>query len=244
MTPIETVAIESLSSDPANVRRHPTKNLDAIKGSLARFGQQKPIVVDAKGVIRAGNGTFEAAKALGWTSIQVVRTDLKGSEATAFAIADNRSGELAEWDEDALVTTLQSLQAEDFELNAVGFTGDEVNDLIGDLGRALSAEQVDFSTAPPTIQQNIEEMEEIKAQRRKGDAGIKEKMDTERYVMVVFSTREEKSECLKRLGLPEDERYIAASAVSLIARGVPRRIEASNGRTAKSATPDKAGSQG
>ena len=99
---IQNVAIDSVHVDPANVRRHPERNLDAIKASLARFGQQKPIVVDANGVVRAGNGTLEAAKSLGWTKIAIVRTDLANSEATAFSIADNRTAELAEWDDSGL----------------------------------------------------------------------------------------------------------------------------------------------
>ena len=66
---IEQLAIASLSPDPANARRHPERNLEQIKASLRRFGQQKPIVVDAANVVRAGNGTLAAAKSLGWTTI-------------------------------------------------------------------------------------------------------------------------------------------------------------------------------
>ena len=92
---IERVALESLHTDPANARSHNERNLDVIRGSLARFGQRKPIVVDRRGRILAGNGTYDAARALGWQEIDIVRTDLEGLEATAYAIADNRSAELA-----------------------------------------------------------------------------------------------------------------------------------------------------
>jgi ParB-like chromosome segregation protein Spo0J len=132
------VPVDSLSPDPANVRRHPERNLDTIKASLRRFGQQKPIVVDAKGIVRAGNGTLEAAKALGWDKIAVVRSDLAGSEATAFAIADNRSAELAEWDGTALAEQLRSLQSEDFDLEAVGYDDDEIAALIDGLAGDLA----------------------------------------------------------------------------------------------------------
>lgn len=64
--------VAELASDPANVRKHNEKNLDAIKASLTRFGQQKPIVIDKSGVVRAGNGTLAAAKALGWAEIDCV----------------------------------------------------------------------------------------------------------------------------------------------------------------------------
>lgn len=125
----ETVPIGTLHLDPANVRKHGERNHRSIMGSLAKFGQQKPIVVDRKGVILAGNGTLSAAKELGWDTIEIVRSDLLGTEATAFAIADNRTAELAEWDESALAATLQSLQDEDFDLDSIGFSEDEIDEL-------------------------------------------------------------------------------------------------------------------
>jgi DNA modification methylase len=130
---INNVKVDTLNSDPANVRKHDAKNLEAIKGSLKRFGQQKPIVIDGDGVVRAGNGTLEAARALGWTHIDTVTTPLQGSDATAYAIADNRTAELADWDDSALAETLAALQNEDgFDHLAAGFTDAEIESLIGD----------------------------------------------------------------------------------------------------------------
>jgi len=127
----ELVKIETLVFDPANARKHDEKNLGAIRSSLQRFGQQKPIVVDASGVVRAGNGTLAAAKALGWKEIAIVRSPLSGSEATAYAIADNRSSELAEWDDDVLSQTLAALQIEDEDLAlATGFDAKEIDALL------------------------------------------------------------------------------------------------------------------
>ncbi len=123
----ERVTVASLLFDPANVRKHGERNLDAIKASLVRFGQQKPIVVDGDGIVRAGNGTLMAAKALGWDEIEIVRTNLRGSEATAYAIADNRTAELAEWDESALAEQLAALQIDDEALAAAtGFDASEI----------------------------------------------------------------------------------------------------------------------
>jgi len=125
---ITTTKITELSLDPSNVRKHSRRNLDAIKASLRKFGQQKPIVVDAKGIVLAGNGTLTAAQELGWTEIQIVRTELAGVEATAFAIADNRTAELAEWEEDKLSQVLQSLKVEDADLlAATGYDPAEVD---------------------------------------------------------------------------------------------------------------------
>jgi len=124
----ETIPVADLSLDPSNVRKHSRRNLDAIKASLRKFGQQKPIVVDAKGIVLAGNGTLTAAKELGWTEIQIVRTELAGVEATAFAIADNRTAELAEW-EDSLSDVLKSLDDADVDLGALGFTPKEIEEM-------------------------------------------------------------------------------------------------------------------
>ena len=122
---IQTIPLAELSLDPSNVRKHSRRNLDAIKASLRKFGQQKPIVVDAKGIVLAGNGTLTAAKELGWTEIQIVRTELAGVEATAFAIADNRTAELAEWEEDKRNAVLKSLQDEGVDLVDVGYSPEE-----------------------------------------------------------------------------------------------------------------------
>jgi len=103
--------------------------MDAIKGSLRKFGQQKPIVVDAKGIVLAGNGTLRAARELGWSTVNVVRTELTGTEATAFAIADNRSAELAEWD-DKLGEVLTSLKLENFPIQEIGFDDAELSKLM------------------------------------------------------------------------------------------------------------------
>lgn len=131
---VKAVKIGSISQDPANVRKHSERNLEAIKASLRKFGQQKPIVIDTKGIILAGNGTYEAARSLGWETILAVETDLIGSDATAYAIADNRTAELAEWDDTALAETLRALQSEEYDIEAAGFLDQEIDDLITRLG--------------------------------------------------------------------------------------------------------------
>lgn len=129
---IKHVDPKTLSPDPANARKHDKRNLDAIKASLRKFGQQKPIVVDENGTVIAGNGTLEAAKALGWTKIAIVKSDLKGAEAIAYAIADNRTAELADWDDDALRATLSALAADDsIDEFVTGFDDTEIKKLIG-----------------------------------------------------------------------------------------------------------------
>lgn len=126
---LETVALGSISPDPANTRKHSRRNLDAIKASLRRFGQQKPIVVDSRGTVLAGNGTLAAATELGWSEIQIVRTALDGVDATAFGIADNRTAELAEWEE-TLGEVLKALTDAGVDAADLGFNQMEIDDLL------------------------------------------------------------------------------------------------------------------
>jgi site-specific DNA-methyltransferase (adenine-specific) len=115
--------IEDLTLDPRNARTHSQKNLDAIAASLTKFGQRKPIVITSDGVVLAGNGTLEAAKSLGWDHIDVSVTpaDWDIDTARAYALADNRTAELAEWDEAILAQQLLELHDADFDIEALGF---------------------------------------------------------------------------------------------------------------------------
>lgn len=141
---IERVPIDSLTLDPSNARKHSKKNLEAIKGSLARFGQQKPIVVSEAGVVIAGNGTLEAARSLGWREIDIKRSSLKGSDITAYAVADNRAGELADWNLDVLPGTLEAL-GQEFDLGEIGF---DANDLAKLTKKAAKAGMIDDEHVP------------------------------------------------------------------------------------------------
>lgn len=124
---IERVSVDSLVFDPVNARKHSKRNLDAIKGSLAKFGQQKPLVVDKNNVVIAGNGTLEAAKELGWAEVDIHRTVLTGAEAMAFALADNKTAELAEWDEDILKDHLAALYKDGWDIEDIGFSMDDLD---------------------------------------------------------------------------------------------------------------------
>jgi len=105
----QTVKIETLAQDPNNARKHSDRNLKTIAASLKRFGQRKPIVV-REGIVVAGNGTLAAAIQLGWTKIAIVNADdMTAQEAIAFAIADNRTADLAEWDYQILAEQLGDL---------------------------------------------------------------------------------------------------------------------------------------
>lgn len=104
---MENVLTQELKPDPRNARKHDRENIEAIKASLERFGQQKPIVVSQDNIVIAGNGTLQAALELGWKSLAVVRSDLK--DWTGFALADNRTSDLSRWDDNVLAALLSEL---------------------------------------------------------------------------------------------------------------------------------------
>jgi ParB-like nuclease domain len=127
---IKVVKIDSLTLDPNNAMGHPEDNIAAIAASLRRFGQQEPVLVDAAGKILAGNGTVLAAISLGWKKISITKSELTGHDAVGYAIDDNQTARLSEWDQVPLANTLRSLQSEGFDVNDIGFTPDQVDQLV------------------------------------------------------------------------------------------------------------------
>lgn len=86
------VPIDSVIRDPNNARMHPERNLEAIRQSLCLYSQVKPVVVRRQTrVVMAGNGTWEAAKSLGWTKIAATFVDMSDVQAAGYGLADNRT---------------------------------------------------------------------------------------------------------------------------------------------------------
>jgi len=101
-------ALDTLTVDPENARRHPRTNIEAIRASLRTFGQRKPIVV--AGCVIAGNGTVEAAREEGWTHLAAIdASDLSEDEARAYGLADNQTTDMSEWEAMKLKEALQRI---------------------------------------------------------------------------------------------------------------------------------------
>ena len=127
MLNVISVDINSLIPDPSNARKHDQKNLDSIKGSLAKFGQVEPLVVNkATKIVIGGNGRLAAMKSLGLKTAQVVEIDINNVDAAALSLALNRTGELASWDDGVLSKTLESLKLDGFDLSTIGFDDDDL----------------------------------------------------------------------------------------------------------------------
>lgn len=146
------VPVGDLILDPDNARFHPQDNIDAIKASLTRFGQDQPLVVQ-KGtrVVRKGNGRLQAARELGWSHVAVVFVEEDSIDAAARAIADNRTAELAKWDNRVLSAVIGRIQAErpDFAPEAIGFTREQVERLHAKMRAGTSPGGPGGTTSPP-----------------------------------------------------------------------------------------------
>lgn len=103
--------------------------VDAVAASIKEFGFKVPIVVDSDGVIVTGHTRLKAAKKLGIDTVPViVADDLTPEQVKAFRLADNKTGELAQWDLDKL----------DIELDGI----DEID--MGDFGCGKGAHDLEL----------------------------------------------------------------------------------------------------
>jgi DNA modification methylase len=126
------IRCSELNLDPDNARLHPQENIEAIMKSLEEFGQDQPLVVQRQGmIVRKGNGRLLAARGLGWEWIAALVVDEDDVAAAARAIADNRTAELATWDEKKLAELLQSIrEAGDIDLEVTGFSHADIEQLL------------------------------------------------------------------------------------------------------------------
>ena len=122
--------IDTFTPDPENARGHDARNIRAIADSIKQFGQRIPILVDAGLVIRKGNGTWLAMKLLDCDKIWAIPLELEGAAKAAFAIADNRSAELAYWEWQIVKQTLQELEAAGQDITELGFADYELEPLL------------------------------------------------------------------------------------------------------------------
>lgn len=132
--------IKSIRPYEKNPRRN-DEAVDAVAASIREFGWQQPIVVDKDGVIIAGHTRYKAAKKLKCDTVPVVvADDLTEDQVKAYRLADNKTGELAEWDTALLGEELAELA--DFDMSQFGF-----DTILQE--EAREAEEDDYEVNPP-----------------------------------------------------------------------------------------------
>ena len=132
--------------------RNPRRNenaVEAVARSIKEFGWQQPIVVDKDMVVIVGHTRLKAAEQLGLKEVPVVVADnLTSEQVQAYRLADNKTGEIAEWDFALLPIELKDLQEVDFDLSTLGFDTEELDRLLnGGDGDPVA----DGLTAPDTV---------------------------------------------------------------------------------------------
>lgn len=130
-------SIKSLKPDHKNARRRTDRSSQLIQESLQRYGAARSIVIDEENRILAGNGTVDGAKAAGIENVRIIETDgdeiiaikrtnLSEEQKIGLALADNRTSDLSEWDQEMLHTLSQEHDINDW------FTSEDLNSITGD----------------------------------------------------------------------------------------------------------------
>ena len=135
-TPMENLNIEyrpvdSLVPYVNNARTHSDEQVAQIAASIREFGWTNPILVDGDRGLIAGHGRLKAARVLGLTQVPVIElSHLSAAQKRAYVLADNRLAENAGWDKELLALELSELQTSEFDLGLLGFSDDELDDLL------------------------------------------------------------------------------------------------------------------
>jgi hypothetical protein len=140
---IEMWPLDRLVPYDRNSRVHSPEQIAQVAASIAEFGFVNPILVDSNAGIIAGHGRLAAARELGMSELPVVVLDhLSERQRRAYVIADNKLALNASWDVDMLALEVDALRDEDFNLDLLGFSEDELKGLTED-GWASDIEAVE-----------------------------------------------------------------------------------------------------
>ena len=118
-----------------NPRKNDGEAVDAVVASIKRFGFASPIIARMDGEVIAGHTRLKAALKLGLDRVPVRYMDLDPADAKLLALADNKVGEIADWDDDGLAGVLLQLSADGVDLDGLGWSEDELAEIM-----ALGAE--------------------------------------------------------------------------------------------------------
>lgn len=104
--------------------KNPRKNDEAVQyvtNSIKEFGFKVPIIIDKNNIIVAGHTRYKASKELGLKEAPcIIADDLNDEQIKAFRLADNKVGEMAEWDFNVLGEELGEIN---FDMSEFGFDG-------------------------------------------------------------------------------------------------------------------------
>lgn len=135
---IENVNPNNLIPYKNNAKIHGKRQLEKLKDSIKEFGFLTPCLIDKDFNLIAGHGRVLAAKELGLQEVPCVFVEgLSDQQRRAYILADNRLGELGEWDMELIAEEISQLMDEGFNIDVTGFSiddsildGEAVSDLV------------------------------------------------------------------------------------------------------------------
>lgn len=104
--------------------------VDAVAQSIKKFGFNVPVLCDPEMNVIAGHTRLKAAKKLRMSEVPVIVLKLDPEQRRLFAIAENKTGEIADWDNDVLSTLLKDFKNHDLNLSEIGFSDAEIHALL------------------------------------------------------------------------------------------------------------------
>ena len=119
---VQEVSLQKLKPYENNAKIHGAEQIRKLKSSIEEFGFLTPCLIDKDFNIIAGHGRVMAAKEIGMEKVPCVFIEgLSEAQRRAYTLADNRLGELGEWEMDLVMSELEELQSMDFDIELTGF---------------------------------------------------------------------------------------------------------------------------
>ena len=188
-----------LLPNPRNWRRHPQAQRDAMRAVLEEVGfAGAALARETPAGLMLIDGHLRAELEPD-AELPVLVLDVDEAEAAKLLATYDPLGKMAEPDPDALGKLLAEIDTESEALRAM-------LEELAEVEASVIAEE----EPSDSICENFAELLSIQQQRKQGNANTAQKNDTERYLVVVYPTRESRELAVKKLGLPKDERYVSS----------------------------------
>jgi DNA modification methylase len=155
---IKLAEISTIKPYENNPRKLSEQAIQKVAMSLKEYGFRQPIVVDKNMVIVAGHTRYRASKKLGLKQVPISIIDnLSEEQINAYRIADNRTAEESEWDNELLRMEIKELEAKDFKLDLLGFNDEQLNNILFEEKQGLT----DEDEVPETPEEPISKLGDI-----------------------------------------------------------------------------------
>ena len=155
---IKLAEISTIKPYENNPRKLSEQAIQKVAMSLKEYGFRQPIVVDKNMVIVAGHTRYRASKKLGLKQVPISIIDnLSEEQINAYRIADNRTAEESEWDNELLKMEIKELEAKDFKLDLLGFNDEQLNNILFEEKQGLT----DEDEVPETPEEPISKLGDI-----------------------------------------------------------------------------------